>query len=498
MNEPPSFSKAADAARRIGLFAGPVLACAVVLISGSTEPRVLAAAVAVLMAVWWMTEALPLAATSLVPLVLFPVFGILSAGGTASQYMNNTIMLFFGAFLIAIAMQRWRLHERIALRVLTLTGSSPSGVMLGFMIATAFLSMWVSNTATAMMMVPIALAVVSSLEAESGRESVTPFAAGLLLVIAYSASVGGIATLVGTPPNLAFDRVYRISLPEAEPVSFLKWMLLAGPFCFLMLGVTFAWLRWTMRSTRIDGGLDKSVIRRRLHALGPINFEQTAVLIVFVSAAVLWITRAPITIGETTIPGWSSVFNEPKFVSDGTVAVGLATLLFLIPSRSRKGGRLLDESAFRDVPWGIVLLFGGGFALAAGFKESGLSEWIGLQLQGLSGLHPLLLIGTVCVVVTFLTELTSNTATANILLPLLATMGTATGVDPALLMAAGAISCSCAFMLPVATPPNAIAFASERITIRTMMKTGLLLNLVGAVLITLVVWFWGRAVLPVQ
>ncbi len=495
MSETPSFFRAADTARSIGLVAGPVLAAAVVLFSsGPATPPVLAAAIAVLMAVWWMTEALPLAATSLLPLVLFPVFGIMPAGDTAAQYMNNTIMLFFGAFLIAIAMQRWRLHERIALRVLSLTGSSPTGVMTGFMLATAFLSMWVSNTATAMMMVPIAIAVLSRLETESGREAVAPFSSALLLTIAYSASIGGIATLVGTPPNLAFDRFFRISFPDAEPVSFLKWMLLAAPFCIVMLAVMFAWLKWTTRSVRLGAGLERGVIRRRLADLGPITFEQIAVLVVFSSAALLWITRAPVSIGDVTIPGWSSLFENSKFLSDGTVAIALATVLFIVPSRGEKGARLLDETAFREVPWGIVLLFGGGFALAAGFTESGLSEWIGLQLQGLAGLHPLLLIGTVCLVVTFLTELTSNTATANILLPLLATMGTATGIDPVLLMAAGAISCSCAFMLPVATPPNAIAFASDRITIRGMMKTGFVLNVAGAVLVTLVVWFWGRVV----
>jgi sodium-dependent dicarboxylate transporter 2/3/5 len=486
--------------RKIGLWLGPALFF-LILWKLELDPQqpilTRMAAVAVLMAVWWITDAIPLAATSLLPVVLFPLLGIMKGTAVATAYMHDIIFLFIGGFLVAIAMERWGLHRRIALRTLMLFGVRPPMILMGFMCATALLSMWISNTATAMMMMPIALAVIVNMEELAGKDAVGKFPIAVLLGIAYGASIGGIATLVGTPPNLVLSGQYSQIYP-GKSISFAGWMLFACPLALALLAAAWAVLAVMFRPAEKKLALSPTVFREQHTALGRITREQIVVFVVFTLLAVLWLSRENLKIGETTITGWSSVFANPDFLTDGTVSITLALLLFLIPAKSTGHAHVLDADAIAKVPWNIVLLFGGGFALAAGIKDTGLSLWIGNHLSGLGTLHPLIVVAIVCTVLTFLTEVTSNTATATVFVPILASNADAIGVDPLLLMVPGAVSCSFAFMLPVATPPNAIVFGSDRITVPQMARAGLALNLVGVILTTVAIWLLGGWALGIQ
>lgn len=452
------------------------------------------AAIAALMAIWWITDAIPLAATALVPLVLYPLTGIMKGSEVAPIYVNNIIFLFLGGFLIALAMERWNLHRRIALRIIRTIGSDPPRLVLGFMVATAFLSMWISNTATAIMMLAIGLAVIRQAEETFGPEKTGKLSVALLLGIAYGASIGGIATIVGTPPNLVLVRVFDLSFPGAaeagDAISFGRWMILGVPLSLVLLATTWFVLARVCFRSPSELRLPPDLVADEHRRLGPMRYEEKAVLAVFVATALLWTFRENIALGETfTIPGWSSLLPFGDRIDDGTIAIAMALLLFLIPSRSApteegEHGALLDAGVFAKVPWGIILLFGGGFALAKGFQVSGLSDWIGGGFTGLGDAPLPVLVGTICAVLTFLTEFTSNAATTEMILPLLASIAKAAGIHPLLLMVPAALSASCAFMMPVATPPNAIVFASGRIRIRDMVVAGLIVNLVGIILVT--------------
>ena len=448
-------------------------------------------AIAILMAVWWITEIVPLAITALIPVVFFPLFGVMDGKSVSSAYFNHVIFLFIGGFIVALAMQKWNLHRRIAIKILTFTGSSPARILLGFMFASGFLSMWISNTATAMMMVPILLSIISKLGDYLDKKQLKKYSIGLLLGVAYGCSIGGIATLVGTPPNLSFARIFQIMFPEAPEISFSAWFLYAAPISFVFFVITWIYLYQRFKP-KIDKQKLKNVeFKSQYKELGKVSFEERAVFIVFVSLAILWLTRNGLALGTFEVPGWSALLKTPKYINDGTVAVAMAIILYFIPSKSKESSRVMDWNTTSRLPWNIVLLFGGGFALAGAFKESGLSVWVGDQLSGASAFPPILVILAICLTVTFLTELTSNTATIEMLLPVLAGMSVSIGVNPLILMLPATLSASMAFMLPVATPPNAIVFGSNRIRIMDMAKTGLVLNLVGAILITLFTYYWG-------
>lgn len=458
------------------------------------------AAVAVLMAVWWITDAIPLFATAMLPIVLFPLMGILKGGDTAPVYINSTIILFIGGFMIALAMERWELHRRIALFIIRAIGGGPSRIILGFMIAAGFLSMWISNTATAIMMVPIALAIVVQMEDTVGKEETSRFSTGLMLAIAYACSVGGVATLVGTPPNLSFARIFQISFPDAEPISFGTWFLMGFPLSVIML--ICIWLLITRLFFRVPEGVhvDRSVIDNEWSRLGRASFEEVVVLIVFSLTALLWVFRKPLDVGIVKIPGWSALLPNSGLIDDGTVAMFMALSLFLIPTRSPNASSpsVMSIDVFRRLPWNIVLLFGGGFALAKGFQVSGLSEFVGQRFGGLSDVSPLLVILIVCLTITFLTELTSNTATTEMILPILAAVAVAMRVNPLMLMVPATLAASQAFMMPVATPPNAIVFGSQRVSIAEMARGGLLINLIGTIVITAVFYFVGTRVFGID
>ncbi len=458
------------------------------------------AAVALLMAIWWLTDCIPLFATALLPLVLFPLLGIMSGGDTAPYYFNSTIVLFIGGFMIALSMETWNLHRRIALAIIDAVGGGPARIVLGFMLAAAFLSMWISNTATAVMMIPIGLAIVYQIEEKFGAEKSHRFTVGLMLGIAYACSVGGLTTLVGTPPNLAFIQIYADLFPDAPPVAFGQWFILGLPLGAILLFMAWVLITRIFYRAPADLTLDSEVIRNERAALGPVSFEEKAVLVVFAATAILWVFRIDLQLGFFTIPGWSRLIPFPGLIDDGTVAMAMASLLFFIPTRDKSKGqdRVMGPGIIPRLPWGIVLLFGGGFALAAGFQRSGLAQLISQQFEAMANVPPFVLILMVCLLLTFLTELTSNTATTQTILPVLAAVAVSTRIHPLFLMIPATFSASCAFMMPVATPPNAIVFGSGRLSVGEMAKVGLVLNLLGALVIATAVYTLGTSVFHID
>jgi len=426
------------------------------------------------------------------------LLGIMKGKVVAPIYFNHIIFLFIGGFIMALAMQKWNLHKRIALRIILLIGISPKRIILGFMAATWFLSMWISNTATTMMMVPMAMAIILKLKDTFGEKAVSRFAVGLLLGIAYAASVGGTATLIGTPPNLSFSRIFKIYFPNAPEISFANWFVFGLPFAIVFLVIVWGIVTRLFVSRKDSFTADMTVFKEEYNQLGKIRFEEGMVLSLFALLAVLWLFRGNINIGSFTVPGWTTIMPVPGFIDDGTIAIAIAMLLFIIPSRCKKGERLMDWKTASKLHWGIVILFGGGFALASGFKESGLSVWLGEQMAGLGSFSPVFLIASVSTTLTFLTELTSNTATTEMILPILGSLSVAIQTNPLLLMIPATLSASCAFMLPVATPPNAIIFGTGEVRMQDMIKTGIILNLIGVVLITLFIYVLGTAVFGIQ
>ncbi len=455
-------------------------------------------AVAVLMALWWITEAIPLYATALVPLLAFPFLGTMHSEDLASSYGHHLIFLFMGGFFLAKAIERWNLHERIALQVISLIGVRPRQIILGLMMATAFLSMWISDTASTMVMFPIAMAILHHMDASGEDGNVTEeatvenqrFASCLLLSVAYASLIGGIATLIGTPPNIVFAATMKSLYPEAPEISFFQWMKVGVPLALIFLPLIWLYLtRLAIPVTlkEIPGG--RETIQAKINSLGSMTKGERYTLFVFFFAIFGWVFRSNIDLGVFTISGWSNILGVEDYVKDSTVAVTVALLLFIIPENLKERRFLLDWDSAMKIPWGILLLFGGGIALASAVKSSGLSQWIAESLGVLSNFPTVLMVLSVCLLITFLTEITSNTAIATVFMPTLGAIAIAMDSDPMLLMIPAAMSASCAFMLPVATPPNAIVFGSGKIPAFLMARTGLGLNLLGAVLITTAIYF---------
>ncbi len=441
-------------------------------------------ALALLMGAWWMTEALPLGATALLPLALYPLLGVMTTKEAAPNYANHLVFLFLGGFLIALAMQEWDLHKRIALHTIALMGSGPRRLVFGFMAASAFLSMWISNTATTIMLLPIGLGVIRKIQGERTRPGEFRYGTILMLGIAYSASVGGIATLVGTPPNLVFSGIFNKFFPNLPEVTFARWFLLVAPLALLFFACLALFLVFVLlRKKDLPPLPGKEFLARELEQMGPITGPQKKVLAVFAATAFLWIFRADIRAGSFVIPGWAGLLGLQGKVQDSTVAVGMGLLLFLLPSGKEEGFRpLLRIQGLLDLPWDILLLFGGGFALADGIQKTGLAATIGRQLTFLGSLHPFFLLLAVALTLAFLTEFTSNTAVATTMLPILAGLSKDLHLAPMVLMVPATVAASCAFLLPVATPPNAIVFGTRYIPIDKMVKAGLVLEFLFAFL----------------
>ncbi|WP_435348784.1 SLC13 family permease [Haloarchaeobius sp. HRN-SO-5] len=484
--------------RRVGLVLGPALF--VLTRSFVSPPGLSPAANAVLastlwIAVWWMTEAVPIPVTSLLPVVLFPTLGVADVASTTAPYADPVVFLFLGGFLVALAIERWNLHRRIALTVLVRVGDDARRLLLGFMLVTAFLSMWVSNTATAMMMVPIGMAVVGHLQDGGSPDEAPPatpsppletldagsvrqsgFGTALMLGIAYSASIGGVATLIGTPPNAILAGVARSSL--GIDIGFLQWMLYGLPIAVVFLAVTWVVLVALLRPTVETAGDGRGVVAEQLEALGPMSVGERRVLAVLAVVVSGWLLR-PFVL-EPLVPG----------ITDTVVAVVGAILVFLVPVDLDRGEFLLDWESTKRVPWGVLLLFGAGFSLARAFQSSGLDRWIAGGLTGLEGVGLAWVLLAVVTLTVFLTEVTSNSATASLFVPLMASLGATLGGSSLVLMVTVAVSTSFAFMLPVATPPNAIVFGSGYVSIPQMARVGFWLNLLGILFLTAATYLW--------
>jgi sodium-dependent dicarboxylate transporter 2/3/5 len=466
------------------------------------------AAVAMLMAAWWVTSAWPVAVTSLLPVVLFPALGIQSAKGVSTAYFSDSSFLYLGGFVIALGVEKWGLHRRIALTTISLLGSSPKRIVLGFLVATFTLSMWMSNTASTLVMLPIAMSLLESLKEISGdrpedERQLRKLATAVLLGIAYAASLGGLTTLVGTPTNIVFGDLFQKSFPEAPRISAGEWMLVWAPFGLAFLLFCWLLLSWGLKPSQGVGRLEGAFFRERLKELGPMRRGERAMAAVFATTALLWMLRIDFRVSDSfQIHGWGDwvveglkhqgVAAKPgeltDWVSDATVGMAMALLMFFIPVPTEEGRRkpLMDWQTASKLPWDILLLFGGGFALADAFRTTGLAEWAGETFARHSAQQPAwALVTAVCLILVFMTEFTTNVATVNAVLPILATASLGLGVDPRLLMIPATISASCGFMLPVGTPPNAIVFGTGKVTAGQMARYGLVMNLAGVLLTVL-------------
>lgn len=500
----------------IGLLAGALAFAAMLALpapDGMEAAAQRTAAVAALMICWWISEAVHIAVTALLPVVLFPLLGIAASRVVSAHFANHLIFLFIGGFVIANAMEVWSLHRRVALTVIARFGSRPGPMVLGFMATTALLSMWISNTATTMMLLPIAMAVVDQLSGMAEVRGMPPgpeatavarktLGCVLLLGIAYSASIGGIGTIVGSPTTVAFLGFASDTYPELPAIGFVQWAMVCLPIAAVFLPV--AWLYLCRFGTSrplsaIRFASAQSVIRRELDVMGPISRPEKRVLAVASATGLLWIFRAPLQLGPLHVPGWAQMFAEPSMVHDSTVSMAMAVLLFLIPAgvpaEGRTSRRILEwKEAAARMPWGIVFLLGGGFALAGAISDSGLAAWIGSALGSLQDVPVWVLVVSICLLTTTLTETTSNVATVLMLCPALAATAGEIGVHPYLLLIPMAVTASFAFALPVATPPNAIIFSSGWITIPQMARAGIVLDLVGVLIVPLAAYFLGAGV----
>lgn len=475
----------ADTVHWIGLGAGPVLALVVYWLTADSELSAAGrttAGVGVLMAVWWMTEAIPLPATALLPVVLFPVLGVIPVAEATAPYASHVIFLFLGGFLIGLAMQRWELHRRIALAIVARVGTQPARLVGGFMLASALLSMWLSNTATTIMLLPVGASVLTTLAEGAGPDDESDLdnlGTGLMLGIAYAASVGGLGTLLGSPPNLVLANFAAAEL-DIE-IGMLDWMAWGLPAVAVLLPL--AW--WYLAHWRYPAGLGENeagarAIHRARRELGPMSRGEKIVLAVFTATAAGWVLRPRLD----DLPGLSGL-------SDAGIAMAGALALFLIPVRPRERVFAMDWESARDLPWGILVLFGGGLSLARAISGSGLDAWIAGGLEALAGLPLGLVLLVVIGVVMLLTELSSNTATANTFIPILAAVAVGLTLPQIPVLMAAAMAASCAFMLPVATPPNAIVFASGHVTISRMARTGLGLNLLAIAVVWVITRLWA-------
>lgn len=466
--------------QKIGLVLGPIVFLLLLLFFKpeglSTEGRAVLAATAWI-AIWWITEAIPIAVTALLPIALFPLSGGLNLGDTTSAFGHKFVFLYLGGFIIAIAIEKWNLHKRIALNIINIIGFNLKRIILGFMLATAFLSMWISNTATSVMMLPIGVAIILQLKDNPNTpedENLT-FGKALMLAIAYSASIGGIATLIGTPPNLVLAGV--VSDIYNYEITFLQWFMFGFPISIILLFICWKYLTevaFKFEKKEFVGG--KAEVNRQLKALGRISYEEKLVAFIFGLTAFFWITRS--FLFKNILPA----------LDDTIIAISFAIVLFLLPSK-KQGTMLMSWDDAVKIPWGIILLFGGGMALAKGFETTGLAKWIGEQMTTFAGVTTILLLLLLIAAVNFLTEITSNLATTAMLLPVLAPMAISVDIHPFILMVGAAVAASCAFMLPVATPPNAVVFGSGYLRIPDMVKKGFVMNLVSIILLTLFVYF---------
>ena len=465
----------------LGLILGPILFLVIMIFVDAEglifEAKCILASTA-WMAIWWVTECVPISVTALLPIVLFPLTGGMDLSTTTAAYGHKLVFLFVGGFLIALAIEKWHLHKRLALNIIRVTGSNKSRVILGFMLATAFLSMWISNTATSIMILPVGLAIISQLkdDPKTVENENEVFGKSLMIAIAYSASIGGMATLIGTPPNMVLAGVVEESY--GIKLNMFDWMKFGVPLSSFLLFVCWLYLTkiaFKFKNEEFSAG--KEEILRQINKLGKFSNEEIKVLIVFTLTALGWIFRGSI---ETIFP----------MIDDTIIAIFFAVTLFIIPTKNQKTNTtLLVWNDTVKLPWGILILFGGGMAIASAFGKSGLALWIADLLTNLNDVSLFLIILIIVTSINLLTEVTSNMATTAMLLPVLVTIALAIDVHPYFLLVAATLAASCAFMLPISTPPNAVVFGSGFLKIEDMFKKGVWMNLISIITITLVVYF---------
>ncbi len=467
---------------------GPALGILVYLLMRHHGHEIAATAgTATWVAFWWITEATNLYLTGLIPLVIFPLTGVLSMKEVAPQYMSQIIFLFIGGFILAFAMEKWNLHRRIALNIIRIVGATPSRILLGFMFSSYFLSMWILNTATVMMLLPAALAVLTEIGKQD--EGLTKkLTVPMLLGLAYASSIGGTGSLIGTAPNLVLADYVAEHHPELPEISFGNWLIYGIPTSAVFFVILFLVLRYAVLGKIRETNFSIGYVRDELQKMGKMAKEEKAIGIVFLTTIVLWLFMKDINIGSVSIPGWTSlsIFPEGAYIKESTIAMIAGISLFFLPSKKDDNGTILSWDETKKIPFGLVFLFGGGFALAKGVSASGLSDLISSNLSFVENYSIWVVVLVLCVFMTFFTELTSNTASTLLLLPVIDGIASHfEGISPMTFLLPVTISASFAFMLPVATPPNTIVFASERLTVSSMAKAGIGLNLIGVILTTL-------------
>lgn len=491
-----------DRSKKIGFWAGILILTFSILMPPPTgmQPEALSAlGVALLMAIWWVTECIPIYATAFVPIALFPLLGILDADTTTENYGHNYVLMLLGGFFLAKSIELSGLHKRVALYIISKLGTSRRRIILSFMIATAFLSMWIANVAVVLLMLPIALAIVDKEEEESSDKRNPKFGLALMLAIAYAASVGGTGSLIGTPPNMVFAGVFAKTFPTYPEIDFLQWMKLGTPIVIIILPVVWFYV---VKYFKIRGNFagSREIINQEIKAIGKLSVMEKRVFVIFLFTALGWIFRRDIVLDGFVIPGWSSLLGIKDYVHDSTVAIITALLLFSIPSGSTKPSvpkRLLDWDSASKVPWGVVMIVGGGYAIADSFNHTGLAEFLGSKMSFISNYPMILILVIVISLMIFITEINSNTATANIFLPVLAAMAIAGSMNPILIMIPATFACSFSFMLPSGTGTNAVIFGSNRVTIPEMAKCGFGLNLLCVILLTMLMYVYVLPVLSI-
>lgn len=471
----------------VGLLTGIVLFLIIYLLpnpSGMSTEGKNALAVVALMTVWWIFESIPVYATAFVPLVLYPMFKVLPAGETAGNYGHSYVLMMLAGFLLAKSIESSNLHKRIALALMNTLGTSRQKLILSLMIATALISMCIANVTTALLMLPIALAIITRDEAATGGK--TSFGPAMMLATAYSASIGGVATLIGSPTNLIFLGIMEKIFPDAPSISFLMWLKIGLPVTILFLPVVWFYL---IKYFKITGSIagSQEIVKEELKSLGKMTPVEKRVMWVFALTTLAWIFRDELVFGQFKITGWSNLLGLEDYVHDSTVAMASAIFLFALPDGS--GKRLLDWKSASQIPWGVVMIVGGGYAIAAGFQSTGLASWLGTQLAFISAFPFWIVLVIVVGFILFFTELNSNTATANIFLPVLASIAIAGQTNPLLLMIPATFASTFAFMMPAGTGPNTVIFASERITVSEMVRCGFWLKLISLVMLTLILYF---------
>lgn len=441
---------------------------------------------------WWLTEVVNLAITAFIPFVLLPFLGILDAKEVASQYMDQVIFLFMGGFILAFAIEKWHLHNRFAKYILSITGNKPESILLGIMFTSFFISMWISNTATVMMLLSAVLAIIHRLD--KFNTNTGKLTEALLIGLAYSATIGGMATLVGTPTNMIFYSYYQQHFPNDKSVTFFSWFMIGFPIAISLLFICYFILKKIFSLNKIEIPAELLHVEKEIEATQKLSYEEKAVALIFGITVFLWFFRSDIPLGNFTIPGWSNLFPYSSFIQDSTVAILMSTTLFFIPSKNLKGSTLLNFEDIKRLPFDIILLFGSGFALAKGFEVSGLSKWIAGQLGNFSNVHIWVLLLILCTLITVLSEFSSNVASIQLMLPVIMPLTEVLKINPLALIIPATLAASLGFMLPVATAPNTIVYGTARVKAKHMYLTGLFLNIAGIVLISIVILTLGKTI----